>query len=592
MMGEVPSGIRSGLRKLLIAVASRDGKGLVAAIQDVGVLLPSADTGELERALTQLFSRFGGMGFAQLREVDPREFRDFAITWVFAETLPDYFRISDCCSSWMITPAGYLWENAFWGNHNSRDNFTDYVMGYLAAFEAEKTPGLPADLAEAARRAADAGRRTGDAIVGAGMIQMTVGERGDYDTLIPGGHVRPDGSQQWQDLGSLASCTMVYTAQAISSEGLRHPVLELPVPGDVFSQGLQHIFDLFGLPLSAPVPNCTSIDDAFMGLRWQDILNLKLHGTPWYEVAEKISHVFPSLLIKLLGSTADDFQEMMLGAVALCCYAQIVSDEALYAEARQTLENLIQMTYHLTDLVYGIEMNPKLSAQAVRELGKKPAARNFSKAEKLYYMAALYGRMFDIDTPVEYLRNFDLGNNRIENIERHLNYPDTMPKRLKTDKELYDLLFRPETGALVNHKQPWIAERYEEHFGKMVPVRRTDDGYECIGPDGQWTPTENDRHRRFGNIELWYEAPLCSTETLHTLDCSWARLGCAPADLNDGGAVDAEDLDLFNNAWIDYGEGAGCSRGNDCCSGADLDQNGLLDADDRGYMVAAQGCKR
>ena len=78
MMGEVPSGIRSGLRKLLIAVASRDGKGLVAAIQDVGVLLPSADTGELERALTQLFSRFGGMGFAQLREVDPREFRDFA----------------------------------------------------------------------------------------------------------------------------------------------------------------------------------------------------------------------------------------------------------------------------------------------------------------------------------------------------------------------------------------------------------------------------------------------------------------------------------------------------------------------------------
>ena len=40
MMGEVPASTRSGLRKLLIAAASRDGKGLVDAIRDVGVLLP------------------------------------------------------------------------------------------------------------------------------------------------------------------------------------------------------------------------------------------------------------------------------------------------------------------------------------------------------------------------------------------------------------------------------------------------------------------------------------------------------------------------------------------------------------------------
>ncbi|MET0975153.1 MAG: AarF/UbiB family protein [Leifsonia sp.] len=78
MMGEVPSGTRRGLRKLLIAAASRDGKGLVDAIRDLGVLLPSADTVDLERAMTQLFARFGGMGFAELRDVDPREFRDFA----------------------------------------------------------------------------------------------------------------------------------------------------------------------------------------------------------------------------------------------------------------------------------------------------------------------------------------------------------------------------------------------------------------------------------------------------------------------------------------------------------------------------------
>ncbi len=79
MMGEVPPGLRRGLRRVLIAAASRDGKGLVDGIRDVGVLLPSADTVQLERAMTQLFSRFGGMGFAELQEVDPREFRAFAI---------------------------------------------------------------------------------------------------------------------------------------------------------------------------------------------------------------------------------------------------------------------------------------------------------------------------------------------------------------------------------------------------------------------------------------------------------------------------------------------------------------------------------
>lgn len=79
MMGEVTESTRKGLRKLLIAAAARDGKGLVAAINDVGVLMPSADSAGLERAMTQLFARFGGMGFAELREVDPREFRDFAV---------------------------------------------------------------------------------------------------------------------------------------------------------------------------------------------------------------------------------------------------------------------------------------------------------------------------------------------------------------------------------------------------------------------------------------------------------------------------------------------------------------------------------
>src|SRR5690606_2112975 len=79
MMGEVPDGLRRGLRRILVAAASRDGKGLVDGARDVGVLLPSADTAELERAMTNLFARFGGMGFGELQQVDPREFRDFAV---------------------------------------------------------------------------------------------------------------------------------------------------------------------------------------------------------------------------------------------------------------------------------------------------------------------------------------------------------------------------------------------------------------------------------------------------------------------------------------------------------------------------------
>ncbi|MGV9194223.1 ABC1 kinase family protein [Microbacterium sp. MC2] len=78
MMGEVPSSIRDGLRTLLVAVAGRDSAGLVRAAQQIGVLLPGGDTVELERALATLFARFGGMGFAELREVDPREFAEFA----------------------------------------------------------------------------------------------------------------------------------------------------------------------------------------------------------------------------------------------------------------------------------------------------------------------------------------------------------------------------------------------------------------------------------------------------------------------------------------------------------------------------------
>lgn len=79
MMGEVPRATRGNLRALLIAIASRNAHDVITTAKKLDVLLSSADTVQLERAMSQLFARFGGMGFAELREVDPREFVDFAI---------------------------------------------------------------------------------------------------------------------------------------------------------------------------------------------------------------------------------------------------------------------------------------------------------------------------------------------------------------------------------------------------------------------------------------------------------------------------------------------------------------------------------
>ncbi|MBA8816360.1 putative unusual protein kinase regulating ubiquinone biosynthesis (AarF/ABC1/UbiB family) [Microbacterium halimionae] len=122
MMGEVSATTRSGLRKMLIAAASRDGKGLVNAARDLGVLLPSSDTRDLERAMTDLFARFGGMGFAELREVDPREFREFGVQFgdvirSLPFQLPENFLlviramslVSGVCSA--LEPTFNLWDS-------------------------------------------------------------------------------------------------------------------------------------------------------------------------------------------------------------------------------------------------------------------------------------------------------------------------------------------------------------------------------------------------------------------------------------------------------------------------------------------------
>jgi predicted unusual protein kinase regulating ubiquinone biosynthesis (AarF/ABC1/UbiB family) len=85
MMGEVSETLRAGLRDFILAAVARDGRGLVRALEGLGVLLKTADPDELERVMTALFDRFGGMGIAELQRVDQRELEAFARQ--FGETI-------------------------------------------------------------------------------------------------------------------------------------------------------------------------------------------------------------------------------------------------------------------------------------------------------------------------------------------------------------------------------------------------------------------------------------------------------------------------------------------------------------------------
>lgn len=89
MMGEISEELRANLQRFIFAVAARDARGWVAACERLGVLLPSADTVVLERAISELFDRFGGVGVSELVQIDPSEFRDFAIKFnEILRTLP------------------------------------------------------------------------------------------------------------------------------------------------------------------------------------------------------------------------------------------------------------------------------------------------------------------------------------------------------------------------------------------------------------------------------------------------------------------------------------------------------------------------
>ena len=417
---------------------------------------------------------------------------------------------------------------------------------------------------------------------------MRLYEEGHGYELVVAGGIRPDGTTEWQDLGSMSSCQMGYLAQALTTEGLHYPVPRIPLPGSMVTEGLQELFKLLGIELPAPTGYCEKIDEALAGITWGDVLDFEIGGQPWYELAYILAQLYPELFPQLLGSMMDDFNEAELAVVGICYYAKIAGEDQIYYLARQTLEHYIELQRILARLVYGA-----LDAGGLSEkYGWYDDEGNFvdpfadlrKSAEENLYTAAVYARMFGLEAPDEDFGEFALGESRNQWIESQLTRGDTSPWQLMSDAEIKSRIVER-----LSHKEPWIQERYWARFPDEPPVRRAGDGYEAIGPDGNWMPTENPRHEWFGGFKLWFEAPLCVFDPW-TLDCKWAAIGCARVDLDGSGVVDEADRALFDAAWQTYGEGASCSDGNGWCDGADLDRSGRLDEDDQAFMDAAMGC--
>ena len=89
MMSEINDELRLGLQSFIFALVGRNARACVEAMQNLNVLLPGADTLELERAIARLFERFGGVGVLELTQTDPQEFKALALEFSdLLKTLP------------------------------------------------------------------------------------------------------------------------------------------------------------------------------------------------------------------------------------------------------------------------------------------------------------------------------------------------------------------------------------------------------------------------------------------------------------------------------------------------------------------------
>ncbi len=487
----------------------------------------------------------------------------YCVTYGFS-MLPDYIRVSDCCTSLMQTPSGYPWSGAFWSNHNSRDNFPDLGLGYLAAMEAAGMDDLDEDVKAAAQNAWASGQRVGDSVQTYEGRLMTVDEHHDYETLTVAGEVRPDGETEIEDLGSLSSCPMAFLARAISTEGLSLPSPSLPLPGSI-EFIMDGIFD--ECKASETVRLCSDIGEAYCGKDWKNLDELHFFGTPWLEMAQEIENDSPGSAETLIGSFQDDYYEMTLGMMALVYYARIQKDFALLEEARETVLHLTDLMRTFADIIY-----------------KQTKPDRWTRRR---YEAALFDAWAEREPIAEDLDDFTRAESAAAYLDSLLDFQEATPAELLTDEEISDKVEDRLSG-----RSDTVKARYEETYGSTPPMRRTENGYEARihTPEGtlEWQEVERPRHKVIGGFKLLEALPVCVTNP-EVLNCDWARLGCERPDLDTSGAVDESDLSRFESLESSYADSA-CDDANDWCEGADLDRSGTIDENDRTFMDAAQGC--
>ena len=500
-----------------------------------------------------------------LEYMPAREIGPYAVTYSFSMT-PDYLRVSDCCTSLMRVPEGNPWAGAWFGNHNSRDNFPDLAMGYLVALQIMNDPDVDEDLKETAGRAWAAGQRIGDLVQANEGRFMTVDEHNPYDTLVVAGAVRPDGETEAEDLGSISDCQMAFLARALSGDGLALPLPELPAPGSV--EFLLADFLGAACPLPDPVRTCTRLQEAYCGKDWSTIGELEFMGRPWLDAVAKLEADAPGAAEDLIGSFQDDFNEKTIAALALVTYAEARGDEELLTTARSALAEITGLLRFFGELLWARTQPDRLAERR--------------------YEAALFDAQGGLDVDVSELGELGRAESQMTRLEGMLDLPDTGLEPLRTDEEILAMVEDRLGGSSAT-----VQQRYLDHYGSVPPLRRAGEGYEARGHhpgfDWPWKDVATPRHHQLGGIRLLEAVPLCISAP-HLLDCTWARLGCARPDLDASGVVDTADQALLDAAIAEYGD-AHCGSANDWCGGADLDRTGSVDAVDQAFMVAAQGCR-
>jgi predicted unusual protein kinase regulating ubiquinone biosynthesis (AarF/ABC1/UbiB family) len=78
MVGHVSERMRRGLRDLAVGLGMRDLDRLLKSYEELGVLLPGADTRRLRQAENAVFDRVWGKNMQELTHLDPREMHDMA----------------------------------------------------------------------------------------------------------------------------------------------------------------------------------------------------------------------------------------------------------------------------------------------------------------------------------------------------------------------------------------------------------------------------------------------------------------------------------------------------------------------------------